>query len=253
MFAEERQAEIVRRARALGRVDVISLSEELGVTPETVRRDLTAIERQGHVRRVHGGAISIERVASEPGLAARETLWAAEKERIAKAAIDEVPRDGAILIDAGTTTRRFAELLPRDRELLVVVNSPDIAILLGGRAELTVMMLGGRVRARTMAIVDGWALEALKKIHVDVAFMGTNGISVERGLTTPDPAEALVKEHMIAAARRVVLLGDHTKIGNNYFSTFGALDDVDTFVTDSGADPGLLEEIEDAGPRVVRA
>ena len=253
MFAEERQSEIVRRARALGRVDVISLSEELGVTPETVRRDLTVIERQGHVRRVHGGAISIERIASEPGLAARETLWTAEKERIAKAAIDEVPHDGAILIDAGTTTRRFAEMLPRDRELLVVVNSPDIALLLGGRAELTVMMLGGRVRARTMAIVDGWALEALTKIHVDVALMGTNGISVECGLTTPDPAEALVKQRMIAAARRVVLLSDHTKIGNNYFSAFAALDEVDTFVTDSGADTGLLEEIEDAGPRVVRA
>jgi DeoR family fructose operon transcriptional repressor len=211
------------------------------------------IERQGHVRRVHGGAISIERLASEPGLAARETLWTAEKERIAKAAIDEVPHDGAILIDAGTTTRRFAEVLPRDRELLVVVNSPDIALLLGGRAELTVMMLGGRVRARTMAIVDGWALEALTKIHVDVAFMGTNGITVERGLTTPDPAEAMVKQRMIAAARRVVLLSDHTKIGNNYFSPFAALHDVDTFVTDSGADTGLLEEIEDAGPRVVRA
>jgi DeoR family fructose operon transcriptional repressor len=253
MFAEERQTEIVRRARARGRVDVISLSEELGVTPETVRRDLSVIERQGHVRRVHGGAISIERLASEPGLAARETLWTAEKERIAKAAIDEVPHDGAILIDAGTTTRRFAEMLPRDRELLVVVNSPDIALLLGGRAELTVMMLGGRVRARTMAIVDGWALEALTRIHVDVAFMGTNGITVECGLTTPDPAEAMVKQRMIAAARRVVLLSDHTKIGNNYFSPFAALDEVDTFVTDSGADTGLLEEIEDAGPRVVRA
>jgi DeoR family fructose operon transcriptional repressor len=104
-----------------------------------------------------------------------------------------------------------------------------------------------------MAIVDGWALEALTKIHVDVAFMGTNGITVERGLTTPDPAEAMVKQRMIAAARRVVLLSDHTKIGTNYFSPFAALDEVDTFVTDSGADTGLLEEIEDAGPRVVRA
>jgi DeoR family fructose operon transcriptional repressor len=83
--------------------------------------------------------------------------------------------------------------------------------------------------------------------------MGTNGITVERGLTTPDPAEAMVKQRMIAAARRVVLLSDHTKIGTNYFSPFAALDEVDTFVTDSGADTGLLEEIEDAGPRVVRA
>jgi len=88
---------------------------------------------------------------------------------------------------------------------------------------------------------------------VDVAFLGTNGCSVERGLTTPDPAEAAVKRAMIGAARRTVVLADHTKIGNDYFARFGQLADVDTFITDSAADAELLEEILDAGPRVVLA
>jgi DeoR family transcriptional regulator, fructose operon transcriptional repressor len=253
VFAEERQQEIVRRAREAGRVDVSSLSTELDVTPETVRRDLTALERAGLVRRVHGGAIAIERLGFEPAVSARETVLTAEKARIGKAALAELPGEGAIVIDAGTTTRQFAELLPGDVELVVVVNSPQLAMLLARRPNVTVMMLGGRVRSRTLAVVSNWATNALTGIHVDVAFMATNGISVERGLTTPDPAEAAVKRAMMACARRTVLLADHTKIGNDYFARFGELPDVDTFITDTGAEAELVDEIAEAGPRVVLA
>jgi len=253
MFAEERHQEIVRRARDAGRVDVATLAEELDVTAETVRRDLTALERAGLLRRVHGGAVAIERFGFEPAVAARETVLTAEKGRIGKAALSELPDDGAVVIDAGTTTRQFIELLPTDIELTVVVNSPPLATLLARRANVTVMMLGGRVRGRTLAAVGDWATSALSTIHVDVAFMATNGISVERGLTTPDPAEAAVKRAMMTAARRTVLLADHTKIGNDYFARFGDLPDVDTFVTDTGADAELVDEISEAGPRVVLA
>ena len=253
MFAEERQQEIVRRAREAGRVDVASLSTELDVTPETVRRDLTALERAGLVRRVHGGAIAIERLGFEPAVSARETVLTAEKARIGKAALAELPDEGAIVIDAGTTTRQFAELLPSEVELMVVVNSPQLAMLLARRPNVTVMMLGGRVRSRTLAVVSNWATNALTGIHVDVAFMATNGISVERGLTTPDPAEAAVKRAMMGCARRTVLLADHTKIGNDYFARFGELPDVDTFITDTGAEAELVDEIAEAGPRVVLA
>ena len=253
MFAEERHHEILQRARENGRVDVASLATELDVTPETVRRDLSALERAGLVRRVHGGAIAIERIGFEPAVAARESLLTAEKARIAKAALAELPDSGAIVLDAGTTTRQLADMVPTDVELTVVVNSPLLATLLARRSNLTVMMLGGRVRGRTMAAVGDWATAALASIHVDVAFMATNGISVERGLTTPDPNEAATKVAMIAAARRTVLLADHTKIGNDYFARFGDLDAVDTFITDTGAETELVDEISEAGPRVVLA
>jgi len=253
LFAEERHREIVRRARESGRVDVATLSAELDVTPETVRRDLTSLERAGLVRRVHGGAIPIERLGFEPAVAARETVLTAEKARIGKAALAELPKDGAIIVDAGTTTRQFLEQLPTDVELMVVVNSPPLATLLARWSNVTVMLLGGRVRGRTLAAVGEWTTAALAGIHADVAFMATNGISVERGLTTPDLTEAGAKRAMMAAARRTVLLADHTKIGNDYFARFGQLADVDTFITDSGADTELLDEISDAGPRVVLA
>ena len=253
MYAEERQREILLQARSLGRVDVATLADEFTVTAETIRRDLTTLERAGVLRRVHGGAIPVERIGFEPALAARDAVLTAEKERIAKVAMGEVPAEGAIILDAGTTTARLAQVLPVDRELTIVVNSPAIAAILGTRPNLNVLMLGGRVRGKTLATVDDWALRPLADLYVDVAFLGTNGCSVERGLTTPDPAEAAVKRAMIKAARRSVLLADHTKIGNDYLARFGSLTDLDLLITDTGLNDELVLEVEAEGVRVVRA
>jgi DeoR family fructose operon transcriptional repressor len=253
MYAEERQSEILASARTEGRVDVVALAGQYGVTTETVRRDLTVLERAGLLRRVHGGAIPIERLGFEPALATRDSVMTAEKERIAKAALAEVPEDGAILLDAGSTTRRLAEVIPTDRELTVVVNSPPLATLLAARPNLSVIMIGGRVRGRTLATVDDLALEPFHHLRVDVAFMATNGLSAEHGLTTPDPAEASVKRAMIGAARRTVLLADHTKVGNDYLARFGSIDDVDLFITDTGLDTAVADELELRGLRLVLA
>ncbi|GIM87391.1 DeoR/GlpR family DNA-binding transcription regulator [Salinispora arenicola] len=253
MYAEERQQEIVRLARSNGRVDVATLAGTLQVTTETIRRDLTVLERAGVLRRVHGGAIPAERLGFEPALATRDSVLIHEKERIAAMALAEVPSEGSIILDAGSTTARLAEALPTDRELTVVVNSPVIATLLGSRPNLNVLLLGGRLRARTLATVEDWALRAIADLYVDVAFLGTNGCSVRRGLTTPDPAEASVKRAMIAAARRAVLLADHTKFGNDHFARFGSLTDLDLIVTDSDVEDRLAVEMESAGVRVVQA
>ncbi|HEV8650826.1 MAG TPA: DeoR/GlpR family DNA-binding transcription regulator [Actinomycetes bacterium] len=253
MYAEQRQQRIVELARSAGRVDVAALVAEFEVTAETVRRDLTALERHGVLRRVHGGAIPVERLGFEPGLAARDAVMTEEKERIAKAALAELPTEGSVLLDAGTTTARLAELLPGDRDLTVVTNGLPIALTLSVRPGLTLRLLGGRVRGRTLAVVDDWAQRDLREIYVDVAFVGTNGISLKRGLTTPDPAEAAVKRAMIAAARRVVVLADHTKVGSDHFARFGNLEDVDLLVTDSGLGAAQVARLETAGLEVVRA
>lgn len=253
MYATERQQQILAEARRDGRVDVASLAAALDVTPETVRRDLTVLERHGLVRRVHGGAIPVEQLGFEPGLAQREGLLSGEKDRIAKAALDELPAGGAIALDAGTTTVRLAELLPTDRELTVVTHALPVATVLATRPGITLHLLGGTVRGRTLAAVGTWALRSLADVHVDVAFMGTNGLSVEHGLTTPDLAEAAVKRALLQAARRAVVLADHSKLGRRDFAQVAPLADVDTLVTDSGAQPELADEIEAAGLRVVRA
>ncbi len=253
MYAPERQREITRRARQDGRVEVAALAEELGVAGETIRRDLGVLERQGVLRRVHGGALPVETFGFEAPVAVRETEMAAEKERIAKAALAELPADGTVLLDAGTTTMQLAQALPDDCRLTVVTNSLPISLQLSGHPELTLWVVGGRVRGTTQAQVDRWALRALAEIRVDVAFLATNGLSVERGLTTPDLAEASVKEAMIGCARRVVVLADHTKVGADHFAQFGALPDVDVLLSDSGLDEDDAAELERAGLVVVRA
>ncbi|WP_179537044.1 DeoR/GlpR family DNA-binding transcription regulator [Actinopolyspora biskrensis] len=251
MYAEERQRMILERARAAGRVDVADLAGEFHLTYETVRRDLTALERHGVLRRVHGGAIPIERLGFEPSFGTRDSTMTEEKERIAKAALAEVPADGAILLDAGSTTGRLAEQLPADRELTVVTNSLTIAFTLSARPNVQLMVVGGRLRGRTLATVESWALQALQDTFVEVAFVGTNGVSVERGMTTPDQSEAMTKRAAIRSARRTVLLADHTKVGNDHFARVEGLKEVDTFVTDNGVDSSLVNEIEAAGPAVV--
>lgn len=253
MYAEERQQFILDRARQAGRVDVAELAAALAVTAETVRRDLTSLERAGHLRRVHGGAIPVGRLGFESGVAGRAGVLTAEKERIAKAALEEVPEDGAILIDAGTTTAQLADALPADCELTVATNSLPIALSLAAKPAITVLVVGGRVRGRTLATVDEWALRPLADTYVDVAFLGTDGVSVERGLTTPDVAEAAVKRAMIGAARRAIVLADHSKVGVDHFCRFGNLDVIDTVITDSGLDEATATDLARLGPRVVRA
>ncbi|WP_304452084.1 DeoR/GlpR family DNA-binding transcription regulator [Nocardiopsis sp. YSL2] len=251
MYAEERQKEILERARRDGRVDVTGLSSEFDVTYETIRRDLTALERHGVLRRVHGGAIPVERLGFEPALNVRDSVLTEEKERIAKAALAELPEEGAILLDAGSTTGRLAEQLPTDRELTVVTNSLSIALTLTTRSNINLMLLGGRLRNRTQATVDAWALRSLSESFVDVAFMAANGVSVERGLTTPDTAEAEVKRAMLASSRRALLLADHTKVGNDHFARFAGVDQLDKIITDTGLAAGLADELESAGPAVL--
>jgi DeoR family fructose operon transcriptional repressor len=175
------------------------------------------------------------------------------KERIAEAAVAEVPKDGAILIDAGTTTNLLAEVLPTDRELTVVTNSLTIASTLSSWTNVTLMMVGGRLQRHSLAAVDDWSLRVLWNIYVEVAFVGAKGISVAHGLTTSDEALATVKRAMIACARRTVLLADHTKIDNDQPAVFGALADIDIFITDTGVDPIAAKEIGSAGPQVVAA
>jgi DeoR family transcriptional regulator, fructose operon transcriptional repressor len=252
MYAEERQAVIVSRARAAGRVNVAELAESLDVTPETVRRDLSALERAGLLRRVHGGAIVVDLVGFEPALAVRESVNTAEKISIAEAAVAFLPEEGAIALDAGSSTYRLAELLPVGREPTVVTNSLPIASLLAARKELTVHLVGGRVRGRTLATVDSAALAYLAAVFVDVAFLGINGFSVVRGLTTPDSAEAAVKSAIVTAARRTVLLADHSKYNTSHFAHVAALSQIDVIITDSALPDEAAHDLQAAGPTVVR-
>lgn len=242
----------MERARREGRIDAAAISQVMGVTVETIRRDLIVLERQGVLRRVHGGAIPIERFGVEPTIGARSHAMTVEKSRIGRAALDELPEEGVVLLDSGTTTIKVAELLPPNPDLTVVTNSGQVAMASAQRPAVTVLCLGGEMRKRSQAIVGEWTMRLLEDLLVDVAFMATNGVSVARGLTTPNPTEAATKRAMIRAARRAVLLADHTKVGNDCFARFGELADIDTFITDTGLDEEQAVDLAAAGLKVIR-
>lgn len=243
MYAPERYRSIVERVVGFGRASVNDLADDLDVTPETIRRDLSYLEKQGLVRRVHGGAVPVGRVALEPTVDSRNSSFVSEKNDIARAALTEIPKEGAVIVDAGTTTGRLLSLIPDSYDITVITNSVEHALASANKSNINTLLIGGRVRSRTLACVDQWAVDALSGLYADVAILGTNGISLERGLTTPDPAEAAVKRAMLNSARRKVVLADHSKFGDDHFANFGSIEDVDVVITDKKTDVEFIKQL----------
>ncbi|WP_324649846.1 DeoR/GlpR family DNA-binding transcription regulator [Georgenia sp. H159] len=255
MYAEERQQAIAQLVVTRGRVSVTDLAEEFAVTTETVRRDLSALDRLRLVRRVHGGAVPAASLsAMESRLDERDVTRAREKERIALAATRFLPDDGGtIAIDAGTTTARLAGLIPPERRLTAFTHGVPIAAALAARATIDLHLLPGRVRSTTQAAVGSITTQTLERVRVDVAFIGTNGITAEHGFSTPDSEEAAVKEALVRAARRVVVLADSTKVGRDTTVSFAELGDVDVLVTDCEPEAVPLATFAAHGVEVVLA
>ena len=232
LLAAERRQELLNTVRTRGRIEVARAALELRTSTETIRKDLVALESRGLLRRVHGGALQMPSMTFEPDVVNR-TQNLAEKTRIAARAIEEVPDDGAIFIDAGSTTLVFAELLEGRAGLRVFTNSLTVARILAGKPFLSCHTLGGRVRPKTLAEVGSWTERLLDDahFHFDVAFVGTNAISFTRGLCTPDPEEAAVKRGMIVNSGQVVLLADHTKFGQNSLVKYADLTEIDLIIT----------------------
>jgi DeoR family fructose operon transcriptional repressor len=235
MYAEERQQAIASLVMTHGRASVAELAQTYDVTTETVRRDLAVLDKAGVLRRVHGGAVPVRALhLVESGVGERESTRAEHKDAIAAAAVDFFPLGGAsVLLDAGTTTARIAAHLPTDRELVVVTNSVPIAARLAGTPSVPLQLLGGRVRGLTQAAVGEQALRVLDALRVDIAFIGTNAISVRHGLSTPDNDEAAVKRAMVRAANYVVVAADSSKVGREDLVSFAPITSVDTLITDN--------------------
>lgn len=253
MQAEDRRGLITDELRRRGRVSVSRLASVYDVTPETVRRDLVELEERGVLRRVHGGALPLEQRPVERLVTERAEHMADEKAAMAKAALAHLPADdGTVLLDAGTSTGALVDVFPADRRLTVVTNAVPHALNLIALPEITVIVVGGRLRSRTLANVDDLAVQTIRDLHVDVAFLATNGIS-ERGCSTPDPAEAAVKRAIVGSADEVVLLADHTKFGAEHFVRFAGIEDLDVVVTGSSIEDPDLELLRAADVQVVLA
>jgi DeoR family transcriptional regulator, fructose operon transcriptional repressor len=237
----DRQQAIYMLALRQGSVDVADLAQRHGVTTETIRRDLSDMQTRQLLRRVHGGAIPVERMNHEPMVEARDMVNADEKLRIATMAVAEVPERGSVIIDSGSTGQRLAEVFPVDRDVHVVTNSLITALTLSRRGLRELTVLGGSVRTKRHAMVDDTTRAELQHMAIDTLFMSCDGLSFQHGLTTPYREEHTIKRAMIERARRVIAMVDQSKFGNVQMFSFATFDEIDVLVTDTRVDPEAID------------
>lgn len=256
--SEERRRQIASLTAVHGRITVIDLAERFDVTPETIRRDLTVLDEEGALHRVHGGAVPTNTFQTrETAIEERRGAAPEAKVRIGTAAAGLLPDSGTVFLDAGTTTamlaHAIAEAPEKARNLTFITNCLPIAVRLGSAGITDVELLGGQIRAITQAVVGDITLRAIGINHADIAFIGTNALSLNHGLSTADAREAAVKRAMIVNADRVVTMCDSSKFGRDYLVSFAPVSEIDVVVTDSGIPAQYLEALEREEIEVIRA
>ena len=244
MLAQQRQSAILDLVRRHGGVRVSDLVREFNVSDMTIRRDLESLASRGLLAKVHGGATTLTPGSTdEPGFAAKSMRQQAEKEAIARRAAALVAPGTAIALSAGTTTWTLAHQLLDVAGLTVVTNSVPVAEVFyhNGRGDQTVVLTGG-IRTPSDALVGPFAVTAIRSLNLDQLFLGVHGFSDRSGFTTPNLMEAETDRALVAAARRLVVIADHTKWETVGISTIAELADADVVVTDTGL-PAHAREI----------
>jgi len=237
--------------RGKGVIRLEEICSQLRVSPATVRRDLDQLEKSGSIRRVHGGAVSIESRLEEPLFDDKASMAAREKHHIAQAALQFVEAGDTIYLDGGSTVLEFARLLHDRTNLTVVTNSLRAAHELAGRGP-RLILIGGELRRLSQTMVGPLTRCLLQELQVDKAFMGTIGLALEEGLTTTDPGEAYTKALVTSRARQVILLADSGKAGKVAFARAGGLEHVHALVTDRGLDKHFAKELTKKGIKLVK-
>ncbi len=249
-LAPQRWNDLRSLIRESGVVRIDDICRRLQVSPATVRRDLDQLERDGAIRRVHGGAVSVESRLDEPLFDDKTSLAAREKRRIAEAALAYVEPGDTLYLDGGSTVLELARLLRERSNLTVVTNSLRAAHELAGRGP-RLIVIGGELRRLSQTLVGPLTRLVLQELHLDKAFMGTIGFSLKEGLTTTDPSEAFTKGLVMGQARQVIVLADSSKAGKVSFANAGRWEDVHVLITDKSLD--FAKELARRGIKIVRA
>ena len=247
MLALERRRLIAENLRSHGVVSVSELAEALGATEITVRRDLRVMAKEGQLVRAHGGAVLPATIGHEPSYSEKARQAGAEKAAIAKAAVELILPGDSILLGPGSTTQALARLLGEIPELTVVTNSLLVAQALMTSPRVEVVMTGGALRRSIHALVGPSAEDSVRSLRASKAFISGNGFTPERGLSTPSPLVAATDRAFAAAAQQVIVLADHTKIGQDTMCLTVPTPRVSTLITDNGCDPRLVTAIREAG------
>jgi DeoR family fructose operon transcriptional repressor len=233
VFLDERQARIAEHVAVHGRARIGELAELFGVTEPTIRKDLSALQEQGLVRRAHGGALAVQpSIARE--LAGRRSAHRAGKEAIARACLPLLGDGDSLFLDSGTTVEALARAVAEDARRLrlsVLTSSLGVATALADVPSVDCVLLGGQLRRVDGSVVGDLALDNLRRFSFSTAFLGVSGFS-PAGISVGSLAEASLKAAVIERARRVVVPVDQSKVGTTDFAGIGGLDRIDVVVLD---------------------
>lgn len=245
MLAAQRQATILREVSAQGAIRIADLAGSLRVSEVTVRRDIDQLVEQGLVDKVHGGVTVVGFASTtEPTFDRTRQLETESKAAIARSAAALVQPGQAIALMGGSTVYALAESLKDTPNLTVVTNSVPVSDLLARDfgPKWTIVLVGGE-RTPTDSLVGAVSVQAFREFNFDIAFMGTHGMEIEGGFSSPNMLEAQTNREVMKNSAETVILADNTKWGVRGFSSFAALQAADALVTDSGTSEAALETL----------
>lgn len=225
----ERRQEIAQLLLRNGNLKASELAAQFEVSTETIRKDLIYLEEQGIAKKSYGGAIACSELLERP-VALKEMENMSVKTDIAHRALDLIPEKSVILLDAGSTTYALAKLLTLRNDLTIFTNSVTILSLLSD-SDNQIFALGGRVRGSSKGIVGSWTIQALQSLHIDTAFLGSDGFRNLAGPSTASYEEAEFKQAVLSCSNRTVILSDHTKFFSNSLFQFASWKEIDTLIT----------------------
>ena len=252
MLIDERRQHVLNLVQRDGRVVISELSDALGISRITIRKDLDYLESKGLLRRTHGGALSTQNSALlDPSLGEKEQKHIKEKQRIAVAAASLVQEGLCVILDSGTTTTAIARELRRFSRLTVITNAVNIATDLAG-TEIEVILTGGTLRKNSFSLVGPLAEDTLSDIHADILFLGVDGFDTKIGLTTPNVLESRVNRAMVNASKRIVAVCDSSKFGRCSLARIVPPSAIHTVITDDQLSSEEMESLTSIGIEVIR-
>lgn len=249
---QERHEQILQCLKRTHRMKVQEMVRLFHVSDMTIRRDLEALEQQGLLRRIHGGAELVTARSIEPAVSTRLQIHKQEKEAIVREALRFIEGDETVLLDAGSTTYLLSQQLPVDSDLKVVTNSLDIAGETMHRG-INTIMLGGVLLPSTSSGVGLLTQESLRQLSMEKSFIGTSGLTLENGFSNDNLFEVEVKKQMIYVSREVTVLADSSKWGRKALGVFAALEDVARVITDWNAPESMVQTLRELGIEVIVA
>jgi DeoR/GlpR family transcriptional regulator of sugar metabolism len=239
----ERHILIRRLVDGQGRVTVAEVSERLGVSEATIRRDLEEMQGRGWLYRTHGGAVRVDRALREPPINQRLQEQADEKQRIGRAAAQLI-RDGeTIFLGSSTTVLDMARNIPENYNLKVITNSIPIVNELANHPHIELVVIGGVMRPSELSLVGHFAEEMLKEFRADQVFMGIRAIDIINGFTNDDLQDSILDRTIMKIAPRIVILADHTKFGRVSTVLVGPLTAAQVIVTDGGTTSEMIDDL----------